>query len=483
MNHLVCASPIETGRDVKSGNVDVLGILAAAVVTVISCNAAAQVQSTTSSFEYDIAGNLTKLTNPLKQTSTYTYDPLGRRTTATDADGVTSYHHDARDQLIEVKDARNVVTTYTIDGLGNLDQTISGDTGATKNTYDEAGNLKSRVDAKQQKTLYQYDILGRLELVTYADGATVSYQYDVGEYALGRLSKISDSSGTIDYVYDARGRVSRETRVAGGTTFATGYRFDSAGRLAGLDYPSGRAIDYTRDATGQITQITTTQAGATAVLISQVRYEPFGPVRELTFGNGRTQVRTYDIDGRLKSFSLPTHTMALTYDAASRIKAITDAANPGNDSSFDYDPLGRLTYVARQVSTQTYTYDAVGNRKQKVNNSAVTSYTYGAANNRLTHVGAQPIAMDANGSITDKPGASFNYDARGRMVSANTAIGVVTYTINSLGQRIRKVTPTETTVFHYDAGGKLIAEATTAGSTTTTREYVYLGDMPVAVFQ
>jgi YD repeat-containing protein len=54
-------------------------------------------------------------------------------------------------------------------------------------------------------------------------------------------------------------------------------------------------------------------------------------------------------------------------------------------------------------------------------------------------------------------------------VSANTAIGLVTYTINSLGQRVRKVTPADTTVFHYDAGGKLIAESTTTGSTTRHR--------------
>ena len=43
------------------------------------------------------------------------------------------------------------------------------------------------------------------------------------------------------------------------------------------------------------------------------------------------------------------------------------------------------------------------------------------------------------------------------------------------------VTPIGTTVFHYDASGKLIAEMTTTGSTTKTQEYVFLGDMPVAV--
>ena len=65
------------------------------------------------------------------------------------------------------------------------------------------------------------------------------------------------------------------------------------------------------------------------------------------------------------------------------------------------------------------------------------------------------------------------------MVSANTAIGLVTYTINAMGQRVRKTTPASTTVYHYDRSGKLIAESTDGVMT----EYVYLGDMPVAVLK
>jgi YD repeat-containing protein len=189
------------------------------------------------------------------------------------------------------------------------------------------------------------------------------------------------------------------------------------------------------------------------------------------------------MDGRIASFALSAQTMTMTYDAASRIKAIGDVANPAAGNTYDYDPLDRLTNVVTPTAAQTYGYDAVGNRSPKVNGSTVTPYTYDTTSNRLTKVGAQAIATDANGSITNRGDATFNYDARGRMVSANTAIGLVTYTLNSLGQRVRKVTPTETTVFHYDLAGKLIAESTTAGATTTTQQYVYLGDMPVAVLK
>jgi hypothetical protein len=56
--------------------------------------------------------------------------------------------------------------------------------------------------------------------------------------------------------------------------------------------------------------------------------------------------------------------------------------------------------VATPASAQVYDYDAVGNRKQKTNNGAVTAHSYAGPGNRLTQAGAQPIAIDANGSIT-----------------------------------------------------------------------------------
>ena len=253
--------------------------------------------------------------------------------------------------------------------------------------------------------------------------------------------------------------------------------------MSGMTYPSGRRIDYVRDALGRISQINTSMGSTAAPLVTNITYQPFGPVQSVTFGNGRSQTRTYDTQGRLSSFSLPTQTMAVSYDAASRITGIADAANLASGTTYGYDALDRLTNVGTPAAAQTYKYDEVGNRIQKVNNSAATAYTYGTTNNRLTQVGAQPIATDINGSITGKGNATFNYDARGRMVSANTAIGLVKYIINSMGQRVSKTTPTYTKIFHYDTTGKLIAEATIAGGTTTTQEYVYLGDMPVAVLK
>ena len=452
-------------------------------LTASSMAVAQTLQDTTTKFVI-LKGLLTKSTSPRNLDTTYSYDALNRLVQET-ALGVpvVKYEYDGLGQLVKVTDARNVVTAYTIDGLGNLLQTTSGDTGKTVNTYDEAGNLTSREDAKQQKTTFTYDEINRVKLITYHDSSTVTYEYDQGANATGKLSKITDIGGVVDYGYDLFGRVATDTRTIGGKAYTTSYRYDSANRLAGMSYPSGRAIDYGRDALGRIVSVTTTAGTAVAPLITSVDYEAFGPIKSLAFGNGQTQTRSYDLDGRMASYTLSAQTKAIGYNPSSGITSIADTANPATALTFAYDLQERLTDVAGAGFAQKYKYDGVGNRAEKTNNGAVTSYSYGTDNNRLTKVGSQPIVTDPNGSITDKVGATFNYDARGRMVSANTAIGLVTYTINSLGQRVRKVTPTETTVFHYDLGGKLIAESITAGDKTTHQEYVYLGDMPVAVIK
>jgi RHS repeat-associated protein len=55
------------------------------------------------------------------------------------------------------------------------------------------------------------------------------------------------------------------------------------------------------------------------------------------------------------------------------------------------------------------------------------------------------------------------------------------YTYNGAGQRIRKVTQTETRIFHYDLLGHLIAETNQSGQMLA--EYVYLGDQLLSMIK
>lgn len=134
--------------------------------------------------------------------------------------------------------------------------------------------------------------------------------------------------------------------------------------MSGLTYPGGRTVDYTRDSNGRINSVSTTKDGATTVLASDVQYQPFGPLKSLTFGNGQPYSRTYDLDGRMASFTLNGAVQTVSYDAASRLTGVADAGNAANSRTYGYDQLDRLTSEQYPNSSRGYTYDAVGNRAQ-----------------------------------------------------------------------------------------------------------------------
>jgi YD repeat-containing protein len=96
----------------------------------------------------------------------------------------------------------------------------------------------------------------------------------------------------------------------------------------------------------------------------------------------------------------------------------------------------------------------------------------------------QTLTQDANGATTSDATRQYNYDLRGRLIQVTTAQGVINYEVNALGLRTRKQVPyaNSDTLYHYDAQGHLIGESE-AGGTRFTREYIYLGDQPVAVMQ
>jgi YD repeat-containing protein len=442
----------------------------------------------TTAFGYDNQGNVTSIDGPLAGTvdrTINTYDALSRLTRVTDPhSGQVNYGYNGLDQLTSVKDPRNLETTYGYDGLSNLNQQVSPDTGPTSNTYDLAGNLLTQTDAKGQVTSYAYDVLNRVTSITYHGGVVHTYAYDQGANGKGRLTQIVEPNSTTDYVYDQKGRLTSETRIIGGVSYVTAYAYDSAGRMTGITYPSGRQVNYTLDSLGRIQQVSTTKGGVTQPVVSSVAYRPFGPAQSFSLGNGQTYSRGFDQDGRIASYTLAIQSIAVGYDPASRISFLSDAGNPTNTNNYGYDNLDRLTSFTGPSLNQAFSYDGVGNRLTKTVGANTDTYTYGTTSNRLaTIAGAsnRTYAYDNNGSTTGDSVNTYAYDTRGRMVQATSSVGATDYKVNSLGQRIRKTNSQGDTVYHYDAQGKLIAESNAAGA--VQKEYVYLGDTPVAVLQ
>jgi RHS repeat-associated protein len=440
---------------------------------------AAGTPQVTTSFGYDSNGNQISTAAPMSRTTGQSYDELNRLTAVTDpAAGVTRYGYNALDQLISVTDPRNLATTYTYNGLSDLEQQVSPDTGTTTNTYDSGGNVATSTDARGVITTYTYDALNRLKTAAFKLGATtdqtITYNYDAGTYGKGRLTSASDSDHSMTWTYDALGRVKSKSQVASGFTKTVSYGYTN-GQLTTMTMPSGKVVTYGYT-NNRITSIT---LNPNVSVLSNVLYEPFGPPRLWTWGNGTLAARAYDQDGKITqidSAGLKTY----SYDDAFRITGITDTTNSANSWTYGYDALDRITSAARSNYTSAWTYDANGNRRSETGNNT-QSLTYAATSNRLQALSGNTnltYSYDATGNLISDTIRTYSYNYRGRMTTSTSPGYTTNYTYNALGERITKSSGTR--LFVYDEAGHLIGEyLSTTGA--VVQETIWMGDTPVAV--
>lgn len=440
---------------------------------------AAGTPAVTTVFGYDANGNPTTVNAPLGRNTTNAYDELNRVSSVTDpASGLTSFGYDANDNLTSVTDPRNLVTSYTYNGFGDPLTLVSPDTGTTTNTYDSAGNLATSTDSRTAVATYSYDAENRVTQVAYGD-QTIAFGYDAGTNGKGRITSASDATHSMSWTYDAQGRVTGKGQTVGAVTLSVGYGYTN-GRHVTTTLPSGQVITYGHDAAGRIASIS---VGATGIL-SGVLYEPFGPVRQWTWGNSALTARTYDTDYKVTQVDSGQF-RTYAYDDAFRITGITDSVNPNLSWTYGYDGLDRLTSATSTPTTRGWTYDANGNRLTETGSAPSTySYTVPPNNNRITAIsGALPrtYSYDAAGNALGFGGATFTYNNRNRMATASFGGSTASYVYNALGERVRRTVATVSTHYVYDEAGHLIGEYDGTGA--LIQETVWMGDTPVATLR
>jgi RHS repeat-associated protein len=446
-------------------------------------------------YGYDAQGNRTSQleysTPTTSHATTFVPDALNRIKQVTDAgNGVTLYGYNALDQLVSVTDPKDLVTTYTYNALGDLQQQVSPDTGTTQYPiYDAAGNRKRQIDARGVQADYTFDALSRLTSISYNGFAAVTYTYDSAAqpYGKGRLTGITDDSGTTILTYDARGNVTEERRTDGGSTYVTGYSYDSADRVSTITYPTGRIVTYERNnALGQVTRVTTTVGGVTTIVADSIAYMPFGGIKSYALGNGVVVTRNHDLDYRLDEIkdqgTALIQELRLFYDLRGNVDATQDLVSPGRSQTFGYDGLSRLTQAAGLYGTRGYSYDAVGNRLTEVvtppSGSAVTdTYTYPSSSHRLSSIaGGNPASFtyDEVGNVIWKNDSEYWYNFAGRLEGFNSSLDSL---YNAAGQRTSS--GKGSFFYHYDREGHLLVE--TDWVPAVLREYVWLGDLPLSL--
>ncbi|MCY7297874.1 MAG: hypothetical protein LH616_01515 [Ilumatobacteraceae bacterium] len=401
----------------------------AAVLTVgaVGCGAAWSQANMTWTYGYDPQGNPIFVVDPNGNQTTMLYDALQRRVQTLQPPPVSGASaprigvtYNGRGRVSSVQDPRNLITSYGLDGLANVVTQSSPDSNLTSATYDSAGNLKTRIDARGKTTIYTYDALNRAMSVSYASGTPTTFEYDGGSspYAgsIGKLTQMTDESGTTTFIYDALGRLTSRSVSADGLSLVLLYAWGGSGsstdHIVSVTYPSGAVIGYGYDAAGRVQYITA--SGVT--VLANVSYTADNQVGGWTWGNGVTYTRTFDGYGRLSSFPLgnPNGTNAaagvtrmLTYDNAGRITAFTHSNGAANQM-MAYDGLDRLTSQTMPQGSRSnqraYTYDATGNRtSMTIGHIRIYSNTVSPTSNRFSSVqlpsGGGAQSYDAVGGL------------------------------------------------------------------------------------
>lgn len=392
------------------------------------------------SYQYDILGNLTALTDPNGNTNIYQYDVLNRKVKEILPDGKSSlFVYDKNSNLTKVTDPNGTITTNAYDALNRV----------SKRTITPASKQVIKGTSAES---YIYDALGRLSGATSTGVLSPSAQTIVNTLAFAydsqnRLLSETENGTTVSYAYDINGN---RTGVASGTGYLVGYSYDILSRLTGVGYNSGNIANYSYSGT---------------------------MLDRMSLGNGVTTSYTYD---SLLRFSALNHTNA-SGSIASRNYTYDPASNLLSDGqkSYTYDSIDRLTgaFALSGVTVpslgETFAYDATGNRTASTQNNVSTSYSGNILNQYLSATslgtatgsdgGGYPLTYDSGGNLTSNGVFTFGYDYKNRLVfvkKASDSSVVAQYVYDALGRRIQKWTPSTRTDYVY-AGENAILEMNT----------------------
>jgi len=233
-------------------------------------------------------------------------------------------------------------------------------------------------------------------------------------------------------------------------------KWDVLGRIAQVTYPDrtgklssiSESVDYGYDAAGRVNLIGTYVRGAS--------YAADDQLEEIRFGNGVVQTMGYDpkrrwldhmqVVGLSAGLSTLLSSSTLKHDADARVLSDTRTGLVTQQRAFTYDPSGRLL-TTTGAHPDSFEYDLAGNILSR---KSVGVYTYLDAGhpNAVTAAGALAYAYDDTGRLVKRNGFQVQWDPLDRLANVATAAGVVTFTYSAEGNLSARTTSKGTQRFH-----------------------------------
>lgn len=327
-------------------------------------------------YEYDAAGQLKKVIDPLGNATEFFYDQMGKKIKEVDANNMAKiYEYDKRNHLIKITDA-----------LGNI----------TRFEYNLDGKLVKQIDPEGKAIQYEYDPDGRLLKTTDGNGNQIEMEYGGASGpgcsscsgaggASNQPARITYPTFAKEFIYDKRGRQTIEKNVLSlSETYHTNFGYDRAGNLIARTDKEDNITGYTYDALNRLKTVTDALDQETEYF-----YDNRDNLTALTDANGNTTWFEYDKKNRLTKEIRPEgQSTAYQYDPAGNLIGKTDAKN--QKVAYYYDDAGRLVQIryfiaedhVNPVKTVTFSFDQVGNLTGYNDDITSATYTYDELNRK-----------------------------------------------------------------------------------------------------
>ncbi len=381
-------------------------------------------------------------TNRLSQVITVDYDDAGR--------------------VCALNDPLGQQTQFERDELGRPSTTRHPDGRVESADYPEPGTVILTRDSVPVVQM-QLDSRGQPLAANYADGKNYSLTYDDG----GRLTSAEGPDGVCSYEYSEDGKLLSET--SGDQKFT--FEYDACGLLAATHYPDGTRAEFTYDPDRRLSHV---RWGAANISFG---YDSTELRRNLTTPRLNTQV-DFDSFGKLTRINVSDRVTQRTafetsfqHDVQGRLVAKRDSTY--GERRFSYDAESQLLGVADEQGRwrETFGYDAAGNRKFTSGHNVDV-----AKGNRLLAQGDTQCEYDSRGNLVElKAGGvtwRFAYDLRNLMVEADGPVGRTEFKYDALGRRIEKRTG-DRSIRYVWCGEQITREIVTTSEGESARDYLY----------
>lgn len=414
-------------------------------------------------YGYDGAHRLTSITDNLGNKIQYTLDLAGNRTKEEVFDPLNALQqtksrvYSSLNRLFQELGALNQTTEYGYDNQGNMLTVKDPLNRITTNAYDRRSRLKQVTDPAMGVARYGYNGLSALISVTDPRNLVTSYTLD----GLGNMSQqVSPDTGTTLNTYDLAGNLATQTDAKGQVTT---YAYDALNRVSLITFHDGSKQAYAYDAgtngLGRLASITETDPANVVTSVIAYGYDQHGRVTSETRtvnGVAYTLAYAYDASGRLTGMTYPSgRSVAYGFDALGRVNLVTttkDAQTLVVVQNVQYHPFGGAkswTLGNGQIYSRTVDQDG-----------RIASYTLGAANNT--------IAFDAASRITGIAANTYGYDNLDRLTSAILPSSNYAYSYDAVGNRLTKTTGANNDTYTYSATSNRIATLTPFGAPART---------------